>query len=279
MMRMPPSFPASPDWGETTGSTVQAPARPRPRRHSRAFTLIELLVVIAIIAILASMLLPALSKAKSKAAQTSCLNNLKQLGLGMMMYLNENQDTFPGPGSRNTYGFKREDWIYWRTNIRAYPPIEQSPIVKHTGSASSNLFKCPIDRDNSERRFQSSDHGPYIYSYSMTSRDLAGGVNNGMTSIFEGSAANPRAYLFKVGSVRNPSSKLMLVEEQVSHKLGESPDVGGTSSIINDGRWVPGGDRITMRHASKGNSTFADGHSETVRPQVAADRAFSDPTY
>src|SRR5205085_1690759 len=69
------------------------------RRHALAFTLIELLVVIAIIAILAAMLFPVLSKAKLKAAQAHCFNSLKQLCLGTTMYLGDNQNIFPAPGS------------------------------------------------------------------------------------------------------------------------------------------------------------------------------------
>jgi prepilin-type N-terminal cleavage/methylation domain-containing protein len=107
-------------------------------RRRQGFTLIELLVVIAIIAILAAMLLPALSRAKSKADRIACLNNLRQIGLLMQFYTDENLDTFPAHRNQNLNtddpGRSLTNW--WGTTIVAF---------SYGGSRSnlSSLFHDP----------------------------------------------------------------------------------------------------------------------------------------
>jgi len=244
----------------------------------RAFTLIELLVVIAILAILAALLLPALSAAKQRAGQAACINNLKQLGTGMMMYVDESNGAFAGIASEHG-GFQAADWIYWRTNTALYPSLQKSPIVSQINTTNRALFRCPLDTSDSARLAQAAGaaDGPYLFSYSMTGYgvnaypDLEQDVNLGMSSVF----LNGQNYVFKQSSVLTPSLKIMLAEEPGSTSSSDNPTGG---EVINDGRWQPDQDALTCRHRGRADVTFADSHVEAVPWQFGNDITNSLPS-
>ncbi len=132
--------------GRSPANSVKSTGNPK-RTFTSAFTLIELLVVIAIIAILAALLLPALAAAKAKAQQTNCMNNLKQLGIAMQLYVDENNGYLPGPLLRGIQaGYNAQTANMPINYIYTYLSL-QSPANYPTTSALNKTYSimtCPV---------------------------------------------------------------------------------------------------------------------------------------
>jgi len=226
--------------------------------RSPGFTLIELLVVIAIIAILASLLLPALSRAKLKAQGTSCMNNLRQMMLGWRLYADENNDLLLA--SRNV-GAPRVLWCSGnldfsgaQANWNPQIDIAKSPLMPFIGKNNFQIWKCPADPTR---------------VLNAAGQSVPRVRSNSMSQVFDDGPWLPpslfRVYS-KLSTITVPSKTWVLVDEHpdsindaafaVQMALPSVPSTMGDVRIID----YPG-----SFHGGSCGFSFADGHSEIHR--------------
>ncbi|MBA4147991.1 MAG: type II secretion system protein [Verrucomicrobia bacterium] len=234
-----------------------------PNHGCKGFTLIELLLVIAVIVILASLLFPALSRAKNRGEQISCFGNARQLGLAWIMYADENADRLVSnfgateilqrvaQGEKGNWADSVLNWEldFGNTNLALNT---EAALGRYLGG-SPRLFKCPSDRVVSSLQ-RSAGWTERSRSYSMNAMvGDAGEFTQGGANV-----NNPYYHQFlKLSEFKSTSSIFVFIEEH--------PDSINDGYFLNRANKLEWHDLPASWHNGSANLTFADGHTESRR--------------